>query len=196
VRLRGFIIAFDAVRRQQVAPWPIPPEAQWSGVDGWREAERHMPGTCHRRVAGKGHPMRHPSVLGSGRARLLALALACLPVTPGALAQAADVHGLGRVREDGSLLVADTVVHLTGIYIPSLRRECRTTGCMPQAVRTLRRKVGGFVHCAIAAERGDGSLEGFCSTAGRGVLDPRTDLGAWLIEQGFGLAAIPFILGS
>ena len=52
----------------------------------------------------------------------------------------------------------------------------------------LRRKVGGFVHCAIAAERGDGSLEGFCSTAGRGVLDPRTDLGAWLIEQGFALA--------
>jgi hypothetical protein len=118
---------------------------------------------------------------------LLALALACLPVMHGALAQAADVHGLGRVQEDGSLLVADTVVHLTGIYIPSLRRECRTTGCMPQAVRTLRRKVGGFVHCAIVAERGDGSLEGFCSTAGRGVLDPRTDLGAWLIEQGFAL---------
>ena len=115
---------------------------------------------------------------------MLALALACLPVTHGALAQAADVHGLGRVREDGSLLVADTVVHLTGIYIPSLRRECQTTGCMPHAVRTLRRKVGGFVHCAIVAERGDGSLEGFCSTAGRGVLDPRTDLGAWLIEQG------------
>jgi hypothetical protein len=52
----------------------------------------------------------------------------------------------------------------------------------------LRRKVGGFVHCAIVAERGDGSLEGFCSTAGRGVLDPRTDLGAWLIEQGLALA--------
>jgi hypothetical protein len=132
--------------------------------------------------------MRHPSVLRSGRAWLLALALACLLVMHEALAQAADVHGLGRVREDGSLLVADTVVHLTGIYIPSLRRECRTTGCMPQAVRTLRRKVGGFVHCAIVAERGDGSLEGFCSTAGRGVLDPRTDLGAWLIEQGFALA--------
>jgi hypothetical protein len=37
-------------------------------------------------------------------------------------------------------------------------------------------------------KEGDGSLEGFCSTAGRGVLDPRTDLGAWLIEQGFALA--------
>jgi hypothetical protein len=97
--------------------------------------------------------MRHPSILRSGRAWLLALALACLLVMHEALAQAADVHGLGRVREGGSLLVADTVVHLTGIYIPSLRRECQTTGCMPHAVRTLR-KVGGFVHCAIAAERG------------------------------------------
>ena len=132
--------------------------------------------------------MRHPSVLRSGRAWLLALALACFLVMHEALAQAADVHGLGRVREDGSLLIADTVVHLTGIYIPSLRRECQTTGCMPHAVRTLRRKVGGFVHCAIVAERGDGSLEGFCSTAGRGVLDLRTDLGAWLIEQGLALA--------
>jgi endonuclease YncB( thermonuclease family) len=120
--------------------------------------------------------------------RLVTLAFVCLLAAQAALAQAADVRGLGRVQADGSLLVDDRVVHLAGVHIPSLRRDCQTTDCMPQAVRMLRSKASGFVHCTNLVERRGGSLEGFCSVAGRGVLDPRTDLGAWLIEQGLALA--------
>ena len=137
---------------------------------------------------------RRPPLLRSGRARSLALALACLSAVHAALAQAPEgVRGLGRVRGDGSLVVDDTVVHLAGVAFPR-RPDCRAAvgaagaGCASGAVRALEDRVSGFVHCAVVGRRRDGSVEGFCSIAGRGVLDPRTDLGAWLIDRGLALA--------
>jgi endonuclease YncB( thermonuclease family) len=138
--------------------------------------------------------VRRSPFLRSGRAWSVALALACLPAVHAALAQAPEgVHGLGRVRGDGSLLVDDTVVHLAGVSLPR-RPDCRAAvgaagaGCTPGAVRALADRVSGFVHCAVIGRRRDGSVEGFCSIAARSVLDPRTDLGAWLIDRGLALA--------
>lgn len=148
-------------------------------------ADRGVPGTCPRPAADEGCPTRRLPFLRPGRARLVALALACLPVADSALSRAAEagtVDGLGRVREDGSLAVGDAVVHLAGIYmLPS--RSGR-----PRGVLALGDRVSGFVRCAVAGRRRDGSFEGFCSVAGRSIRDPRTDLGAWMVEQGLALA--------
>ena len=132
-------------------------------------------------------PLRH-----SLRARSVALALACSAAANVPPAQATEpVRGIARVREDGSLAIGDSVVRLAGVYIPP-RRDCRTTttaSCAPRAVAALEsRASSSFVHCAIAGRRRDGSLDGFCSVDGRGILDPRTDLGAWLVERGLALA--------
>lgn len=97
---------------------------------------------------------------------------------------------MARVRDDGSLSVGDTAVRLAGVHIPP-RPGCQTAGggCVPRAVAALEDRAGGnFVRCAVAGRRRDGSLDGFCSVDGRGVLDPRTDLGAWLVGSGWALA--------
>jgi endonuclease YncB( thermonuclease family) len=118
-------------------------------------------------------------------------ALACLFAASAAPAQASEpVRGIARVQQDGSLAIGDSVVRLTGIFIPP-RRDCRTNAarCAPRAVAALENRASAsFVHSSIAGRRRDGSLDGFCSVDGRGVLDPRTDLGAWLVERGLALA--------
>jgi endonuclease YncB( thermonuclease family) len=116
--------------------------------------------------------------------------LACLSFLAAASAQPAEpVSGMARARDDGSLVVGDTVVRLAGVYIPP-RPGCQTAGggCVPPAVAVLEDRAGGnFVRCAVAGRRGDGSLDGFCSIDGRSVLDPRIDLGAGLVQRGWAL---------
>lgn len=134
---------------------------------------------------------RPPPPCRWNRARSAAPVLICLAAAGAASAQAPEpVSGIARVREDGSLAVGDLVVHLAGVYIPP-RPGCRTAagGCVPRAVSALENMTSSsFVRCAVAGRRRDGSLEGFCSVDGRGVLDPRTDLGSRLVEQGWALA--------
>lgn len=140
--------------------------------------------------------MGRPPFLRPVRARFVALALACLPAGHAALAQAPEagtIRGPGRVREDGSLSVSGAIVHLAGVYMPrpsGCGTTSRATGCRPRAVSALSNKVSGFVHCAISGRQQDGSLEGFCSVPARSIRDPRTDLGAWLVEQGLALAGL------
>lgn len=128
----------------------------------------------------------------SGAGAFLALALGL--TAPGPEAVAAEiVDGLARVREDGTLSVGDTAVRLFGVAIPLFERTCRTfvrpPHCAPKAVLVLDGKVTGFVRCEIVRVGADGVREGVCGMRGRDLFGPRLDLGAWLVQEGFALAA-------
>jgi endonuclease YncB( thermonuclease family) len=126
-----------------------------------------------------------------------ALALALLG--PGLVASAPEaaaaqvVDGLAIVQEDGTLSVGGTHVRLFGIYIPQFERTCRTSirppRCAPKAVLVLDGKVTGFVRCEIVLVGGDGVPQGVCGVRGRDLFGPREDLAAWLVQEGFALAA-------
>ncbi|MBK1700012.1 thermonuclease family protein [Thiococcus pfennigii] len=108
-----------------------------------------------------------------------------------ASAAARELVGHAHVRDDGSLRIRERVVHLYGLYIPETSRQCREwirpVRCAERAVLALDFIVRGFVHCAPQFERADGSLEAICHVD-RTSFDPGTDLGAYLIEQGWALA--------
>jgi endonuclease YncB( thermonuclease family) len=109
-------------------------------------------------------------------------------------AQAATVvDGLVIVREDGTLSVGGTRVRLFGIYLPQFERDCRTSirppVCAPKAVLVLVDNVDGFVRCEIVRRGPDGVAEGICGQRGRDLFAPREDIGAFLVQEGFALAA-------
>lgn len=97
------------------------------------------------------------------------------------------------VRDDGTLSIGGTPVRLFGIYLPQTERTCRTVirppVCAPKAVLVLENKVTGFVRCEIVRRGPDGVLEGICGQRGRDLFGPREDLGAFLVQEGFALAA-------
>lgn len=103
------------------------------------------------------------------------------------------MDGLAIVRDDGTLSIGGTVVRLFGIYLPQLERSCRTSirppVCAPKAVLVLENKVRGFVRCEIVRRGADGVLEGICGQRGRDSFAPREDLAAFLVQEGFALAA-------
>jgi endonuclease YncB( thermonuclease family) len=103
------------------------------------------------------------------------------------------VDGLAIVHEDGTLSVGGELVRLFGVYIPQFERTCRTylrpPRCAPKAVLVLADKVDGFVRCEIVQRGPDGVPEGICGMRGRDLFAPREDLGAWLVQEGFALAA-------
>jgi len=105
--------------------------------------------------------------------------------------QAGELVGHAFVQSDGSLLIKERVVHLYGIYIPETNRQCREwlrpVRCDERAVLKLDAVVRGFVSCDPQRERGDGSLEAICYVE-RTSFEPGTDLGAYLIENGWALA--------
>lgn len=103
------------------------------------------------------------------------------------------VDGLAIVRDDGVLAVGGREVRLFGILVPQLERTCRTLirppVCAPKAVLVLKAKADGFVRCEIVRRGSDGVAEGVCSVRGRDLFGPRQDLGAYLLQEGFALAA-------
>ena len=122
------------------------------------------------------------------------LAAALLAAASASVARAATiVDGLVIVREDGTLSVGGTRVRLFGIYLPQLERTCRTSirppVCAPKAVLVLVDKVDGFVRCEIVRRGPDGVAEGICGQRGRDPFAPREDIGAFLVQEGFALAA-------
>lgn len=94
------------------------------------------------------------------------------------------------VRDDATLSVEGVRVHLAGLLIPKVSTVCtardRRLDCFDvDAATTLERKINSFVHCRVVAERADGSVDAFCTIQGRSSFDPREDLGAWLVSQGY-----------
>lgn len=125
------------------------------------------------------------------RTLLLVLAL-LLPALPAAAAPRV-LEGPAIVRSDGSLHVDGEIVRLHGIYLPRIMRTCSTlldpTFCAPAAVVVLYEKIRGFVVCQEVQRLADGSISAWCGLRGDRLFDPREDLGAMLIEEGFALAA-------
>ena len=102
-------------------------------------------------------------------------------------AATADLVGYALIREDGSLQVENRTVRLFGIYIPPTDRTCLTfispVQCGPRAVLQLEFKIGShFVHCDKVGRDDDGATLAYCSLDG-------DDLGAWMLSQGWALAA-------
>ncbi|AGA89712.1 micrococcal nuclease-like nuclease [Thioflavicoccus mobilis 8321] len=117
------------------------------------------------------------------------LLVACLSFA--ASVSARELVGHAFVRDDGSLLIRERVVHLYGIFIPETSRQCRDwirpVRCAERAVLALDFIVQGFVRCEPQFERADGSLEAICHVE-RTSFDPGIDLAAYLIEKGWALA--------
>jgi len=102
-----------------------------------------------------------------------------------------DFEGHGIVRDDGSLLVGNRVVHLFGIYMPETDRQCRRwespARCAERGVLALDFIVEGFIRCVVRGRNADGSIQATC-WQGRSSFDPGIDLAAYLIERGWALA--------
>jgi endonuclease YncB( thermonuclease family) len=115
-----------------------------------------------------------------------------VPAPPAGAGQVLD--GLALVYADGTLSVGGQPVRLFGVYIPQFERTCRTyirpPRCAPKAVLVLADKVAGFVRCEIVRRGPDGVPEGICGMRDeRDLFAPREDIGAWLVQEGFALAA-------
>ena len=108
------------------------------------------------------------------------------------VAGASEIVSYAIVQDDGSLRVQGKTIRLFGVYMPSTGRGCRTDFrpplCGNRSVRALKAKIRGFVHCDPQAELSDRSLSAVCYVDGDSIVDPPTDLGAWLIEQGLAVA--------
>jgi endonuclease YncB( thermonuclease family) len=121
-------------------------------------------------------------------AGLLALAASMPP----ALAYAQEIRSYALVQPDATLQIRGREVHLRGIYIPETGKTCdtiiRPTRCGTRAAIALERKIQGFVHCVEASRNYDGSVTARCFV-NRTSFDEGDDLGAFLIEHGFAVAA-------
>jgi endonuclease YncB( thermonuclease family) len=113
---------------------------------------------------------------------------AALPVQ----AQGRPIESYAVVRQDASLLIRGKVVRLAGIYIPDYGQTCRfyvnPRVCGSRAAVALEFKIQRFVRCQPVAINADGSLSAFCET-NYTKFSPGEDLGAYLIAQGWALAA-------
>ena len=102
-----------------------------------------------------------------------------------------DFEGHGIVRDDGSLIIGNRVVHLFGIYMPETNRQCRRwenpVRCAERGVLALDFIVEGFIRCIERARNADGSIQATC-WRDRSSFDPGLDLAAYLIERGWALA--------
>jgi len=123
--------------------------------------------------------------------RSTGLCLLLLSLLISANAGAREFEGHAVVRNDGSLLIKNRVVHLFGIYLPSTNRQCRAwispVRCDERGVLALDFIVRGFITCFERVQRADGSVEATCYRD-RSSFDPGIDLAAYLIERGWALA--------
>jgi endonuclease YncB( thermonuclease family) len=122
--------------------------------------------------------------------RLLLALLGWLALAPAA---EAAIESYAIVQDDGVLQVDGRRIRLLGTFLPPSGTVCGTTirpaDCGVQAAVALRQKIQSFVRCAPQLRYPDGSLGAICTIPGGSAGTPPVDLGAWLIEQGFALAA-------
>jgi hypothetical protein len=123
--------------------------------------------------------------------RPLAL-LVFLAFTGAAHAQPRIFEGPANVQSDGSIDIHGDRIRLFGIWLPNIQRTCSRlldpTFCASSPVVVLFEKVRGFLLCQQVSELGDGTFEAYCGLRARRMLDPREDLGAMMIEEGWALA--------
>lgn len=127
------------------------------------------------------------------RACLAALGATLLALTLVPSAAAADIVSHAIIQDDATLRMRGKTIRLFGVHVPRTGRGCltiiRPIRCGSRAVRALELKVQGAVRCAPQVKYADGSLGAICYVRGEGsILEPLVDLGAWLIEQGWGVA--------
>jgi endonuclease YncB( thermonuclease family) len=124
--------------------------------------------------------------------RRLALLIALLLAPPAAAAQPWVIEGPARVSADGTIAIDGERIRLYGIWLPQIERTCSTllrpTFCAPKAVLVLFEKVQRFLTCEVVRRLADGTLEAFCGQRARRLFDPREDLGASMVEEGWALA--------
>jgi hypothetical protein len=123
--------------------------------------------------------------------RSMAILLLLLGLMSGGSAVAREFEGHAIVRDDGSLLIKNRVVHLYGIYMPSTNRQCRSwitpVRCDERGVLALDFFVKGFITCFERVRNADGSVDAVCYRD-RSSFDSGTDLAAYLIQRGWALA--------
>jgi hypothetical protein len=109
-----------------------------------------------------------------------------------ALADPRTFEGPAVVQRDGSILIQGETLRLFGIWLPNLRRTCSSvldpTFCAPTPVVVLFEKVRSFLFCQQVQPLNDGSIEAYCGLRARRLFDPREDLGAMMVEEGWALA--------
>jgi endonuclease YncB( thermonuclease family) len=119
------------------------------------------------------------------------LALAVIGVFLWAIPSLAEFRSYAIVQDDASLIIQNRVVRLFGIYIPEDRRFCDTAFrppyCGKRAAAALNFKIQGFVTCEEMGSYDDGSISAICWTR-RSSFSEGTDLGAYLIREGFAVA--------
>jgi len=123
------------------------------------------------------------------RACLILFVVAVAPL-PGR----AEVGERALVQDDASLKVSGQTVRLYGVYVPAGAYSCearlRPTRCASRAALALDFKIQGFVFCDYLGRYADGSRAAICAVRCSGVGGRcREDLGAWLIAQGWAVAA-------
>jgi endonuclease YncB( thermonuclease family) len=127
-----------------------------------------------------------------GAARLSLGAVVASILAFSAVAGASEIVSYAIVQDDGSLRVRGKTIRLFGVYLPSTARGCRSDFrpplCGNRSVRALKTRIRGFVRCHPQAQLSDGSLSAVCYVDGDSSTEPPIDLGAWLIEQGLGVA--------
>lgn len=105
----------------------------------------------------------------------------------------ADITGYAIVRDDGSLEVDGRIIHLYGIYIPSVGVTCRSIirprRCGSRAALALAFKIQGFVHCEEVSVNEDDTISAICRNNYTSV-SKGEDLAAYLLRQGWA-AALP-----
>ena len=125
-------------------------------------------------------------------ARLLFGALVASTLGFSVIAGASEIVSYAIVQDDGSLRVRGKTIRLFGVYMPSTARGCRSDFSPPlcgnRSVRALKTKIRGFVRCYPRVQLSDGSLSAVCYVDAASSTEPPIDLGAWLIEQGLGVA--------
>ena len=133
------------------------------------------------------------TVPAMGPRRLTALLAVAAGLCAGAAAaQPRTIEGPGRVAADGSIHIYGDRIQLYGIWLPRIQRTCSSlldpTFCASAPVVVLFEKVDGFLVCQIVRELGDSNFEGYCGVRGNRLFDPRQDLGAMMVEEGWALA--------
>jgi endonuclease YncB( thermonuclease family) len=121
-----------------------------------------------------------------------ALALVLLVASVAEVAAANDIHSYAIVRDDGTLLVRNTVIRFYGVHIPRSNRVCTSriqpAQCGTRAARALRLKIQGFVTCRPVQRQRDRSLAAFCFIDAGSALREPVDLGGYLISEGLAVA--------
>lgn len=123
---------------------------------------------------------------------LLAIAALSALSAPATAAQVPErLNSFAVVNDDASLMVRGKRVQLHGLYVPHTKESCIdsvASDCRTRAGAALRGKLRGFVDCRIQYALSRDDLVGQCFQ-GRSTFDEGTDLGAWLIAEGWALAS-------